>query len=108
MNFNFAKDTEVSRSCSAQWKNVYYVFGGKKEKRQVSSVIGNRLERKATLKFEFSRGGCTAVNEQTIVLCFHDAQPDICWQSNNPLGTFIKLPKSIDRHWGTRIASVNG
>ena len=108
MSFYFGKDTEVRRSCSAQWKNVYYVFGGAKYKRQVSSMTGNRLERKATLSFDFSRGGCTVMNEETIVLCFHDAESDVCWQSNNPLGTFTKLPKSKHKHWGTRIASVNG
>ena len=50
-----------------------YVFGGDYfgEKRQVSMVNGNRLERKGSLDFDFHYGGCTVLNQLTIVLCFN-------------------------------------
>ena len=70
LNFDFGSDTEVDLSCSLQWKNQYYVFGGTYKKRQVSVVNGNRLERKATLDFNFKDGGCTVLNQITTVLCF--------------------------------------
>ena len=108
LGFEFDVDTEVYLSCSLQWQNHYYVFGGKSEKRQVSMVNGNRLERKATLDFDFERGGCTVLNQITIVLCFSWNEYDVCRQSNNPLGSFTKLPNSNYDHWRTRIASFDG
>ena len=71
-------------------------------------VNGNRLERKATLDFDFKYGGCTVLNQITIVLCFDLDEDDVCRQSNNPLGSFTKLPNSNYDHQGTRIASFDG
>ena len=73
-------------------------------------VNGNRLERKARLDFWFSWGACTVLNQQTIVLCFGDGWPvyNVCRQSNNPLGSFTKLPNSNYKHFRTRIASFDG
>ena len=101
-------NTEVYFSCSIQWKNHYYVFGGWNEKRQVSMVNGNRLERKATLDFDFNAGGCTVLNQITIVLCFGAYETKVCRQSNNPLGSFTKLPNSNYDHQHTSIASFDG
>ena len=106
LNFQFGHNTEVHHSCSLQWQNNYYIFGGYYERRQVSMVNANRLERKATLDFNFELGGCTVLNQITIVLCFDE--DDLCRQSNNPLGSFTKLPKSNYDHGGTRIASFEG
>ena len=69
-------------------------------------VNGNRLERKGTLDFDFKRGACTVLNQKTIVLCFGE-DGDVCRQSNNPLGTFTKLPKSNYDHLFARIASFD-
>ena len=82
----------------------------KSQERQVSMVNGKRLERKATLDFNFEEGGCTVLNQITIVLCFPDTygEKDVCRQSNNPLGSFTKLPNSIFSHGMTRIASFDG
>ena len=99
VDFKFGDDTEVHRSCSLQWQNRYYVFGGlyekdkKSQERQVSMVNGKRLERKATLDFNFEEGGCTVLNQITIVLCFPDTygEKDVCRQSNNPLRSFTRL-----------------
>ena len=71
-------------------------------------VNGNRLERKSTLDFNFNYGACTVINQQTIVLCFDVVQTDVCRKSNNPFGSFTKLPNSNYDHKWTRIASIDG
>ena len=103
-------NTAVYYSCSLQWQNSYYVFGGLNERRQVSMVNGNQLERKATLDFDFVEGACTVLNQITIVLCFPDTYDEskVCRQSNNPLGSFTKLPNSNYDHQWTRVASFDG
>ena len=102
-------NTGVDYSCSLQWQNNYYIFGSSKEPRQVSMVNGNRLERKATLNFECSYAACTVLNQKTVLLCFGEPGiRDVCRQSNNPLGSFTKLPNSNYNHWKTRIASFEG
>ena len=68
---------------------------------------GKRLERKGSLNFDFDAGGCSALKEESIVICFDWRDPKKCHKSNNPLGLFIKLPDSNHQHWVTKIASVN-
>ena len=108
LDFDFDKDTEVYYSCSLKWRNQHYVFGGEKEQKQVSMVNGNRLELKGELGFDFDYGGCTVLNQQTIVLCFSDGEEDVCRQSKNPLGSFTELPNSNFEHTWIRIASFDG
>ena len=108
LDFEFGYDTEVDRSCSLLWKNQYYVFGGWAKTRQVSMVNGNRLERKGILDFNHFRGACTLLNQLTIVLCFDRDAEKVCRQSNNPLGSFTRLPDSKDDHEYIQIASFDG
>ena len=110
LNFDFDEKTEVYDSCSVQWYNHFYIFGGNNYNRQVSRVNGNRLERKGDLSFNFYSGGCTVLNQQTVVLCFgtYNVAEDVCRQSNNPIGPFTKLNKSNFAHHETRIASFDG
>ena len=109
LDFEFGDGTEVYKSCSLQWQNYYYVFGGNSERRQVSMVNGNRLELKATLDFNYEAGGCTVLNQITIVLCFSNYyETDVCRKSNNPLGSFTKLPNSNYKHEYIHIASFDG
>ena len=74
----------------------------------MSIVNGNQLERKATLNFSFFYGGCTVLNQITIVLCFQHYETNVCRQSNNPFGSFIKLPSSNFYHSRARISSFEG
>ena len=112
VDFQFDHDTEVRWSCSLQWQNHYYVFGGDSQsilkERQVSMINGNRLERKGKLNFYFSSGACTVLNQLTIVLCFDRYEQHVCRKSNHPLGSFSKLPNSTYYHTETRIASFDG
>ena len=109
INFTLDDGTEVSYSCSVQWHNHLYVFGGYVKIRQVSMVNGKRLERKKDLGFNFYDGGCAVLNQRTIVLCFGGQdESNVCRQSNNPVGSFTKLPSSNHLHLNTRIASFDG
>ena len=109
LNFHFEPKTEVYKSCSTHWQNNHYVFGGDNEEQQVSVVNGNRLERKATLNFDFQYGACTVLHQIIIVLCFgKSGEFDVCRKSNNPLDSFTKLPNSNYRYLYTSIASIDG
>ena len=108
LDFYYGAGTEILSSCSLQFRNQYYVFGGRFQNKQVSMVNGYRLERKGTLNFDFDAGGCTVLKEETIILCFDWRETKVCRKSNNPVGLFIKLSNSIYSHWVTKIASING
>ena len=107
LDFSFGQGTQVDESCSLQWRNQYYVFGGDDRERQVSIVNNCGLERKGTLSFDFYGGACTVLNTQTIVLCFGD-EMDLCRHADNPLGSFTKLKKSRYDHRYTKIVSYDG
>ena len=107
LDFEFGSQTEIFYSCSVQWKNQYYVFGGWHEKRQVSVLNGNRLERKATLGFNYDNGACAVISEKTVVLCSGYVFW-LCRKSENPLGSFTYLPKGNYNHFWTSIASIDG
>ena len=46
-NLGFEKDESVDAegTCMINWDNQVYAFGGGREKRQISRVNGNKLER---------------------------------------------------------------
>ena len=108
LDFEFDFMSESSQSCSLQWQNNHYFFGGTEKRQQVSMVSGNRLKRIGQLSFILEAGGCTVVNQSTIVLCFDLYQDNLCRWSNSPLGSFTELPKSNHSHRSTRIASFDG
>ena len=74
----------------------------------MSVVKGYKLSRHGTLDFNFRHGGCTVLNQTTIVLCFDSWEKDLCRQSNNPLGPFTDLPSSNYEHSFARVASLDG
>ena len=113
-SFDFGIGTEVEHSCSLQWRNNFYIFGGRNQKRQLSMInrVNNRLERKGSLDFDFHMGGCTVLNQTTFVLCFDLKEKDVCRQSSNSLGSipgsFTELPKSNYEHRLAKISSFEG
>ena len=108
LDFVFGNGTDADSSCSVQWRNQFYIFGGSSQEQQVSMVNGNRLERKATLDFKFQEGGCTVLNEQTIVLCFGGSPWKVCQKLSHPLGSSTVTPITHYDHRYTRIAGFNG
>ena len=85
------------------FENVNYLLGGSYEKRQISQVQLNRLNRIGTLPFDFALGACTVVNQQ-IMMCFHQSTPKKCRLTTN-FKTFTDVSKSLYDHRGIRIAT---
>ena len=68
--FLYKEKTETYHSCSLTWQGKLYVFGGDKEKRQISVLNGCTLERISYLNSDHYWGACTNMNDQ-IYLCFN-------------------------------------
>ena len=102
--FMFGDDTEVYHSCSVTWRNDFYIFGGNKNKNQISMLNGCKLERIGTLEFEHWLGACAVANHQ-ILLCFNLSINDgkKCRTANSPTGQFSEISSSNFDHQQTRI-----
>ena len=103
--FEFEQRTEAYGSCSVTWQNKHFIFGGDKDKRQISQVNGCQLERVGTLKFGHTRGACANVLNKTVYLCFDWNSTKKCLKSDHPLGDFEPTENSQYRHGYTRVAS---
>ena len=80
-------DTEASyQSCPVSWQNKMLIFGGSKEKRQISRIDDFHLTRIGTLAFDHWFGGCTIMNDELIFLCFDKNGAKICHFATDPLG----------------------
>ena len=111
-NFDFAYDDEtvVLFSCSIVWQNENYVFGGYNKERQIAKIDGCRLRRIGELAFNHEYGGCANVNNEQILLCFHNHVSDFsgmdkCRNSTSPTGVFEEIPRSNFKHQYTKIAA---
>ena len=102
----FKKDdnTEAYNACSIIWKNQFFVFGGLKEKQQISRLSGYKLKRIGQLDFDHVSGACSVMANQFIFLCFNNAFHDnkLCWRSTGPLATFEAEPDSFNHHKRTK------
>ena len=107
-DFVFQDDTEVFNSCSVTYRGEFYVFGGKIERTQISKVKNCSLQRIGSLSFNFSDGGCAAVNENAIYLCFDWDDTKQCHVGTDPVGFFSKIPESQFAHDHTRVAANEG
>ena len=108
LDFVYGSETTFIQSCMIQWRNQDYIFGGVDEAFQVSMINGNRLERKASLNFGFSFGGCVVLNEETIIMCFGDSPHYNCQMLSHPLDSSYNTTKSNYEHAFTRISGING
>ena len=108
--FAFGDNTEAYWSCSITWQGDFYIFGGNKEKRQVSKMAasGCKLERIGDLDFDFNDGGCGNVNDEHVFLCFNSGQDKKCHIGNAPLGNFSAIVDSNHPHGHTRIGASPG
>ena len=68
--------TETYYSCSVNWKNQLFIFGGRTERRQISRLTGHRLKRVGNLTFDFYDGACDVKANQYLFLCFGDDSKD--------------------------------
>merc|ERR1711892_882316 len=106
-DFVFGEGTEVDYSCSMNWKNELYIFGGRSKKRQISKLIGCQLTRIGELEFDHYLGACANVADAKLYLCFNDASGDYgkCRVALSPTGIFDEINRSIHNHAFTRIAA---
>ena len=98
--------TQAYYSCSINWNNQFFIFGGRSEaKRQISRLTGHKLERVGSLKFDHIRGSCSVMAKKTIFLCFNSQTSNDykrCRQSTGPLEQFSEVPLSKYYHRHTR------
>ena len=108
--FLYKEKTETYHSCSLTWQGKLYVFGGDKEKRQISVLNGCTLERISYLNSDHYWGACTNMNDQ-IYLCFNMGPTEDykkCRVSSSPESEFMEIPESNFYHAQTRIGSSQG
>ena len=98
----FERDDTVEAlySCSINWNNQLFIFGGGSSGRQISRLTGHKLERVGTLSFYQSNGGCSVMNNKFIYLCFNHAYTDHkrCRRSTGPLEQFSQVALSTHDH----------
>ena len=107
-DFEFGHQTEVDGSCSVTYRGDFYVFGGSYLDRQISKLEGCSLKRIGDLDFDFQVGGCAAVNEESIYLCFRRYDYKRCFFGTDPVGTFHNVTESHFNHARTRVAANDG
>ena len=93
--------TEADISCSVNWQNQLFIFGGRNETRQISRLSGYKLERVGNLLFDHWAGSCSVMGNEHIFLCFPWATNDVgnrCRLSNGPLEQFSEVALSTHRH----------
>ena len=84
------------------------LFGGVEETTQVSKLSSCKLNRIASLSFDFYDGACTNFNHEAIYLCFNYVNSKDCRKSRSPLENFDLVPNSNYDHKSIRIASNEG
>ena len=104
------EQSEVYKSCSVQWRNGFYVFGGSSNKRQISKVDGCQLRPIGSLAFDHYTGGCSVMND-AIYLCFNvvfnSGDYKRCRSATEPTENFTQIPLSTFDHRWARTASSN-
>ena len=96
--------TEVSESCSVNWQNQLFIFGGRNEKRQISQLTGQKLKRVGDLTFDHHEASCTVMASKYIYLCFSAADTKRCRRSIGPLKQFSDIAISTHRHGAIQIS----
>ena len=84
-----------------------HVFGGSKNKRQISRLNGLKLEYIGSLSFDHQFGGCVAVKDE-IYICFGTAPYSECRRAIGPLDAFTEISNSIYSHRDAKISASNG
>ena len=104
-DFQRGENNEVIFSCSIQWRNTYYVFGGKINQRQIYQLSSCSLLPVGELSFDFYWGDCATDGTEKIYLCFDFWTPKKCFYSSRPTEQFDSIVESNHSHRTGRIAS---
>ena len=107
--FQHDSNTQAYWACSVQWQNQMYIFGGSVSttKRQISRLFGYKVERVGSLSFDYSNGGCSAMNNQYIFLCFSNGDYRRCRRSTGPMNIFSEVALSNHNHQATKTSCTN-
>ena len=113
MDFNFQGNIEVHQSCSVVFNDKMFIFGGKKEHRQIAEVSSKcGIDRIGDLPFDFVNGACTVIKGDYIMLCFdikQGYQGKVCRIDQSPTGPLDKINKESNfTHYRAKVASVDG
>ena len=97
--------TYAHLSCSVNWNNELYIFGGAEKdasmRRQVSRLSGHKLERVGLLDFDHAHGACSVMANKHLFLCFNrqkETDWKLCRRSTGPLADFTEETSSIFYH----------
>ena len=103
--FSHDDNSQAHWSCSLNWENEFYIFGGKRYPRQISKLNQYRLQALGDLPFDFEFGACTNFNSHKFFLCFDWHNNKRCYWSTDPLGSFTNVTLSSYSHDQIRISS---
>ena len=107
--FTFGENTSVFEVCSVTFQNEFYIYGGKGSfARQISKIVGCRLDRVGTLPFDHQYATCATSGDDRIYLCFDyrgSVDEKKCRFATHPEGPFSNVPDSYFGHTGARIAA---
>ena len=93
--------TEAFGSCSVNWQNQLFIFGGDSQRRQISRLTGHMLQAIGSLSFDHSSGTCSSMSNQYIFVCFNFRDADDhqrCRRSTGPLEEFSEVSLSAHPH----------
>ena len=99
----FEDKTEAWESCTVQYKGAVYIYGGWKQRTQISVLKGCEVQRVGSLSFRHRRAGCAISDAGTTYLCFHYHTDKLCYSADNPLGDFKEIGSSNYGHRATRL-----
>ena len=113
MDLNFPGNIEVHQSCSVVFNAKMFIFGGKKETRQIAEVsLKCGIDRIGDLPFDFVNGACTAIKGDYLMLCFdikEGYQGRVCRIDQSPTGSLDKINKESNfTHYRAKVASIDG
>jgi hypothetical protein len=81
LDFEYGDGTAIEKGCGATLKNIFWYFGGSvSNKRQVSKIVGCKLEHQTDLTFDFTHGACNTFTqpEPKVLLCFGTSNEKDC------------------------------
>ena len=95
--------TEAEYSCSINWQNELFIFGGWTEKRQISRLSGHKLERLGDLDFDIQGGSCNIMADR-LYFCFTRQNGKRCRKSTGPLEQFSEVALTTHYHNSIQIS----
>ena len=100
--------TEAVGSCSVNWNNQLFIFGGQTKTKQISRLTGHKLQRVGSLDVEHRFQACSVMANSFIYLCFNGANSNDnkrCRRSAGPLNQFSEVALSSYTHMDIRTSS---